>query len=103
MAPTPAKSSEMPTQTITAAEPTTNGRHYIDLDCDDTQIAVYRMTQRMVSVSGASSAYQAVLDAQHPTCTADGETGRYVRADLRPDRPCRVEIVSPFGFSVLTK
>ena len=84
-------------------QPTTNGRHYIDLDCDDTQIAVYRMAQRMVSVSGASSAYQAVLDAQHPTCTADGETGRYVRADLRPDRPCRVEIVSPFGFSVLTK
>ena len=84
-------------------QPTTNGRHYIDLDCDDTQIAVYRMAQRMVPVSGASSAYQAVLDAQHPTCTADGETGRYVRADLRPDRPCRVEIVSPFGFSVLTK
>ena len=28
-------------------QPTTNGRHYIDLDCDDTQIAVYRMAQRM--------------------------------------------------------
>ena len=86
-------------------QPTTNGRHYVDLDCDDTQIAIYRLAHRMSPAAGAASdrAFETVLNSQHPACTADSDAGRCARAVLRTDRPCHVEIVSPFGFSILNK
>lgn len=84
-------------------QPTTNGRHYVDLDCDDTQIAIHRLARRMSSASSSAAerSFETVLNSQHPVCTADGDANRYARAVLRADRPCCVEIFSPLGFSIL--
>lgn len=86
-------------------QPTTNGRHYLDLDCDDTQIALHRLARRMFSASDSSPEHtaKAALSPQRPVCTVGSDAGRCARAVLRTDRPCHVEIVSPFGFSILNK
>ena len=86
-------------------QPTVNGRHYVDLDCDDTQIAIHRLARRMSAVfeSSPERAFEIVLDAQQPVWSKVCCSGEYVHAVLHPNRPCRVEIFSPLGFSVSKK
>ena len=85
-------------------QPSTNGRHYIDLDCDDTQTAVYRMAQRCAPVASSGRLpAKDMLSAQRPVCTVFSGAGEFLGAALHPDRPCRVEIASPCGFAVFLK
>ena len=63
------------------------------------------LARRMFSASDSSPEHtaKAALSPQRPVCTVGSDAGRCARAVLRTDRPCHVEIVSPFGFSILNK